>query len=58
MSDFLQQFNELNSFYKNADIHIETLGNFVTWRNQHKIENKEWGRDKTIQLFQYLISFH
>lgn len=56
MSDFLQQFDELNSFYKNADIHIETLGNFITWRNQYKIENKEWGRDKTIQLFQYLIS--
>ncbi len=57
MSDFLQQLNKLNSFYKNAVIRIETLGNFVVWRNQQKIENKEWGRDKTIQLLQYLVSY-
>ena len=57
MSDFLQQINELNSFYENATIRIETLGNFVVWRNQQKIENKEWGRDKTIQLLQYLVSY-
>ena len=57
MSDFLQQFNDLNSFYENAQIRIETLGNFVTWRNHQKIDNKEWGRDKTIQLIQYLISY-
>ena len=57
MSDFLQQLNELNSFYDNAIIRIETLGNFVVWRNQQKIDNKEWGRDKTIQLLQYLVSY-
>ena len=57
MSDFLQQLNKLNSFSKNAVIRIETLGNFVVWRNQHKITTKEWGRDKTIQLLQYLVSY-
>lgn len=57
MSNFLQQINELNSFYENAIIRIETLGNFVVWRNQQKINNKEWGRDKTIQLLQYLVSY-
>ena len=57
MSDFLQQLNNLNSFYNNATIRIETLGNFVVWRNQQKIDNKEWGRDKTIQLLQYLVSY-
>jgi DNA-binding SARP family transcriptional activator len=57
MLDFLQQLNELNSFYENANIRIETLGNFVVWRNQQKIDNKEWGRDKTIQLLQYLVSY-
>lgn len=56
MSDFLQQLNELNSFYNNATIRIETLGHFVVWRNQQKIDTKEWGRDKTIQLLQYLVS--
>jgi two-component SAPR family response regulator len=57
MSDFLQQLNELNTFYENANIRIETLGNFVVWRNQQKIDTKEWGRDKTIQLLQYLVSY-
>ncbi|AOW17153.1 transcriptional regulator [Polaribacter vadi] len=56
MSDFLQQLKDLNSFYDNATIRIETLGNFVVWRNQQKIDHKEWGRDKTIQLLQYLVS--
>jgi len=57
MADFLLQLNELNTFYENANICIETLGNFVVFRNQQKIENKEWGRDKTIQLLQYLVSY-
>lgn len=57
MPDFLQQLNELNSFCENTNIRIETLGNFVVWRNQQKIESKEWGRDKTVQLLQYLVSY-
>ncbi|PQJ79139.1 AfsR/SARP family transcriptional regulator [Polaribacter porphyrae] len=56
MSDFLQELEELECFQKNATIRIETLGNFRAWRNQEKIEAKDWGRDKTIQLLQYLIS--
>ncbi len=56
MSDFHQQLQELQTFKENATIRIETLGNFCVWRNQHKIETKEWGRDKTIQLLQYLVS--
>ncbi len=56
MSDFHQQLQELQTFQENAIIRIETLGNFCVWRNQHKIDTKEWGRDKTIQLLQYLVS--
>lgn len=57
MSDFLQQLNELETFQENAVIRIQTLGGFNLWRNQQKIDAKEWGRDKTIQLLQYLISY-
>ncbi len=57
MSDLLQALQELNDFQKNANIRIETLGNFRAWRHQQKIDHKEWGRDKTIQLLQYLISY-
>ena len=56
MLDFHQQLQELQTFQENAIIRIETLGNFCVWRNQHKIDTKEWGRDKTIQLLQYLVS--
>jgi len=56
MSDFHQQLQELKTFHANATIRIETLGNFCVWRNQHKIDTKEWSRDKTIQLLQYLVS--
>ncbi|MDP5092740.1 MAG: bacterial transcriptional activator domain-containing protein [Polaribacter sp.] len=56
MSDLRQQIQELKSFEEQAEIRIQTLGNFVLWRNQEKINDKEWGRDKSIQLLQYFIS--
>lgn len=56
MEDFLQQFQELQNFQKNASIKVETLGNFRVWRNQTEITSKDFGRDKTIQLLQYLVS--
>lgn len=57
MSDLLQQLNQLETFQENAEIRIQTLGGFNLWRNQEKIDSKEWGRDKTVQLLQYLISY-
>lgn len=56
MSDFLQQLQALQTFQENAQIRIDTLGGFCVWRNQQKIDNKEWGRDKTVQLLQYFVS--
>lgn len=56
MSDFVQQLKDLQIFQENAQIRIETLGNFCVWRHQQKIDSKEWGRDKTIQLLQYFVS--
>ena len=32
------------------------MGSFQVWREGTVVPTKEWGRDKTIQLFQYLIS--
>ena len=56
MSQVLNKLQELKSFQENAPIRIQTLGHFNVWRNNDKIETKQWGRDKTIQLLQYLIS--
>jgi hypothetical protein len=45
MSDLLQQLKELDTFQKNAVVRIQTLGGFNLWRNQDKIDSKDWGRD-------------
>ena len=50
MSEFKQQILDLEHFKENAEVRIETLGNFRVWRDHEKIEAKEFGRDKTIQL--------
>lgn len=44
-------------FQLEALIKFQTLGHFVLWREGEKVNNKEWGRDKTVQLLQYLISY-
>ncbi len=41
---------------ENAALKIHTLGNFQVWREGHLITPKEWGRDKTVQLFQFFIT--
>ena len=47
---------ELKKFQDDATIRIQTLGQFNLWRDKEKVDSKQWGRDKTIQLLQYLIS--
>ena len=47
---------ELSNFYDKAEIRIQTLGQFNVWRNGEKVNSKQWGRDKTVQLLQYFIS--
>ncbi len=52
--------NQLASYRKfqlEAPIKFQTLGQFILWRNGERVKDKEWGRDKTIQLIQYLISY-
>ncbi|HFA49341.1 MAG TPA: transcriptional regulator [Bacteroidetes bacterium] len=41
---------------ENAAIQVQTLGSFQVWRNGEKVTSKEWGRDKTVQLFQFLVT--
>jgi two-component SAPR family response regulator len=56
MSDLKYKLKELKQFQDNALIRIQTLGQFNLWRDNEKVDSKEWGRDKTAQLLQYLIS--
>ena len=39
-----------------ASIRVQTLGSFQVWRSSEPVSSKAWGRDATIQLFQFLIT--
>jgi len=39
-----------------AAIQVQTLGGFQVWREGTAVASKEWGRDKTLQLFQYFVT--
>jgi two-component SAPR family response regulator len=56
MTELSHKLDALITFQENAPIRIQTLGQFIVWRKNEKIDAKEWGRDKSIQLLQYLIS--
>ncbi len=51
-----QQIISLKSKKDQAAILVQTLGNFQVWRKGTPLTAKDWGRDKTIQLFQFLIT--
>lgn len=56
MSQLKEQFLQIHEHKKAASLHVQTMGGFVVWRHDEQVDHKEWGRDKTLQLFQYLIS--
>lgn len=41
---------------KTAAIKVQTLGNFQIWREEEKVKSKDWGRDTTAQLFQFMVT--
>lgn len=40
----------------NATIRVQTLGSFQLWRSSELVNTKEWGRDVSIQLFQFFVT--
>ncbi|MBQ0788394.1 MAG: bacterial transcriptional activator domain-containing protein [Oceanihabitans sp.] len=56
MNALTDRLKELKQFQKDAIIRIQTLGQFNLWLHNEKVDSKKWGRDKTVQLLQYLIS--
>ncbi|MGK0412652.1 MAG: two-component SAPR family response regulator [Polaribacter sp.] len=56
MTDLKDKLTELKQFQEDAIICIQTLGQFNLWREKEKVDSKQWGRDKSVQLLQYLIS--
>jgi two-component SAPR family response regulator len=53
MSDPLEHIRQQQ---QQAEIQVFTLGSFSVWRHGQAVPDKEWGRDKTIQLFQYFVT--
>ena len=56
MEAVLDQLTALRRHGECAAIRVQTLGGFQVWREEQLITAKEWGRDKTIQLFQFLVT--
>ncbi|MGB1308153.1 MAG: AfsR/SARP family transcriptional regulator [Oceanihabitans sp.] len=56
MKHLQERLIKLKTFQENAVIRMQTLGQFNLWLHNQKIDSKKWGRDKTVQLLQYLIS--
>jgi len=56
MADLAKQLDQLITHKTKAIVCVQTLGGFAVTLNNIKIKPKVWGRDKTTQLFQFLIS--
>jgi len=56
MSTCREAIAALKAYKDECAIHVYTLGQFAVYRDGELISEKGWGRDKTIQLFQFLIS--
>lgn len=56
MSDAQAELHTILERENTAEVKVKTLGEFAVYRAKHLITSKEWGRDKTVQLFQFLVS--
>ncbi len=56
MSKIDERIAALEDKHKSKSIQVKTLGKFELVQNENVVKAKSWGRDKTIQLFQYFIS--
>jgi len=48
--------SELESHKASCNLHVYTLGQFVVHRDGLAIPEQEWGREKTVQLFQFFVA--
>lgn len=50
------QIAALRTWRDRVTLRVQTLGNFQLWRDDQAIGSKEWGRDVSQQLFQFLVT--
>ena len=56
MLSFESQLNTILQKRESASVQVLTLGNFEVWHQNKLLTSKDWGRDKAIQLFQFLVT--
>lgn len=56
MEALTDQISTLLAKRKAAPIQVQTLGSFLVHRQNEPIPAKEWGRDTSVQLFQFLVT--
>lgn len=56
MNSIESQISALLAKKENASLWVQTFGGFQVWRAGEPISAKDWGRDKTIQLFQFFVT--
>jgi len=56
MANGLARLEQLEAHRAEASLHVQTFGAFVAKVDGVAIPDKSYGRDKTIQLFQYLVT--
>lgn len=56
MIEIAKQIEELLNQKESAVVHVQTLGTFRVWLDDEELSTKDWGRDKSIQLFQFLVT--
>lgn len=56
MSEAAKLLDSILLSKEKSEIQVETFGQFNVYRNGELIPSKDWGRDKTTQLFQFFIT--
>ncbi|RMG80395.1 MAG: transcriptional regulator [Bacteroidetes bacterium] len=56
LPSYSTRLTEIRAQKEAADIQVQTLGGFQVWRLGTPVSPKAWGRDITIQLFQFFIT--
>lgn len=56
MDKTAEQLTQLMEKRAAAAVAVQTMGKFQVWVAGEKVPVKEWGRDKTVQLFQFLVT--
>ncbi|MES2798082.1 MAG: bacterial transcriptional activator domain-containing protein [Bacteroidota bacterium] len=54
MQEILDKIEKILAKKQTAIVKVEVFGTFTVWVDNQKLNSKNWGRDKSIQLFQFL----